>query len=730
MMRIPSRARTAGLAALAAMLAAAGVAPAAVYYVDRASRGGQSAGTADVTYSTISAAIRDHHGPGVTIVVRPGVYCEVVRISASGAPGNPFVLQADGPGVVIEGADDYASAALWSQVAGDVWLAAGVSWTPKQVFADGGRLQASTVAPVALPAGTFCQVPGTGLYVNAGPGGPPAHGVLVGRRAYGFDIDGSTDVRIDGFTVFHTEDRGIRLQAGSDRDTIANNVVGYAGSYGIWLTSCTGVRIASNVVAYSLNSGIGFVYGITGSTVEDNDSFGHAYPAWRQANGIYVRGSSGNRFLRNRLHDNQDSGLDLGAGSNNNLCIENLSWRNGDHGFDHTRSTGNRHIGEVAWGNHMDGFSFEGYSSGGSLRNCIAAENGLATNEYDLWVDPASWVGFQSDYNLFWNTTSQTPVRVGLARFSSVAAFSAWGSTDAHSLQAEPRFKSPTGGCFELLPGSPAIDAGDSSVPDWPALDATLDSRTDDPASPNRGTGSVSYADIGALEYNGGRVVPLSASLGADPPRGTPPIIVVADASASSCSKDRVVSYEFSFGDGTSSGPVLDPRVRHVYESRGMWTVAVTVRDAWGHAARAESQVDLTTPPPPRTVHRFGAGTAAGNDAGGVTASAVGTATEPAPGTTAEAFPGRGPLQVRLAPNPMHDEGVLSFTTSRSGPLRVALFDLNGRRVRALLDEADAPAGPRLIRIPRGQQGLASGIYFYRIEAAEAAATGRIVVTP
>src|SRR5207245_759202 len=133
-------------------------------------------------------------------------------------PGSPFVLRADGPGVVLDGADDFSSPVLWQVASGDVWAARSVDWAPKQVFADGARLQASTAPPFTLPAGCFRYVPRIGLFVNAGPGGPAAHGVLVGHRAHGFDLDGHSDVRIEGFTVLRSEDRGIRLPATSDRD--------------------------------------------------------------------------------------------------------------------------------------------------------------------------------------------------------------------------------------------------------------------------------------------------------------------------------------------------------------------------------------------------------------------------------------------------------------------------------------------------------------------------------
>src|SRR5262249_14929911 len=156
---------------------------------------------------------------------------------------------------------------------------------------------------------------------------------------------------------------------------------------------------------------------------------------------------------------------------------------------------------EDAYGNDRDGFSFEGNSPGNSVFDSIAADNGLTTNEADLWVDDPSMVGFQSDYNIFWNSNAQPPIKVGLLRFASVADYGARFALDAHTIQLDPRFDAPATGDFHLAKGSPAIDAADTAVPGWPATDAEGHARTNDAASANAGFGPVAYADRGALEY-------------------------------------------------------------------------------------------------------------------------------------------------------------------------------------------------------------------------------------
>jgi len=90
-------------------------------------------------------------------------------------------------------------------------------------------------------------------------------------------------------------------------------------------------------------------------------------------------------------------------------------------------------------------------------------------------------------------------------------------------------------------------------------------------------------------------------------------------------------------------------------------------------------------------------------------------------------------LAASLTPNPLRGggTGTLAFKVPSSGPVRVRLFDLNGRLVRTLLDESAASAGGRSVAID-GRDGsgrtLPSAVYFYRIEASGRTATGRFLI--
>lgn len=87
-----------------------------------------------------------------------------------------------------------------------------------------------------------------------------------------------------------------------------------------------------------------------------------------------------------------------------------------------------------------------------------------------------------------------------------------------------------------------------------------------------------------------------------------------------------------------------------------------------------------------------------------------------------------GTVTASLSPNPFNPSAVLTFKMEKSGPVRVRLYDMNGRLVRTLLDLSDAAAGYQNVRVDdvgAGGERLASGVYFYRVETAEGEVVGR-----
>src|SRR5205085_11515903 len=75
------------------------------FYVDGPNPAASDAnpGTAALPYRTILGAVKARCAAGNTVVVKPGIYREQVSLPGSGGPGNPFVIQAQRPGVVVDG---------------------------------------------------------------------------------------------------------------------------------------------------------------------------------------------------------------------------------------------------------------------------------------------------------------------------------------------------------------------------------------------------------------------------------------------------------------------------------------------------------------------------------------------------------------------------------------------------------------------------------------------------
>jgi parallel beta-helix repeat protein len=458
-------------------------------------------GSRDKPYCTIGAALAAHRDSGVTVVVRGGPYRERVSIGSSGSGNGPIVVRTDGSPVVIDGSDDFSTPALWSSYSGDVWLAASVDWQPVQAFTDGARLLAATGNPMNLQPGQCMWVSGAGLYVNAGGGSPAAHAAAVGHRTHGFLVSARSHVFISGFTIVRTEDKGIELLNSTDV-VVKGNIVSQCGSGGIAAAASSNVQFHGNTVSDNNHHGIEFREGVTQSLIDDNESYGNSHVDVSWATGIYLAGSPNNRIENNRVHDNQDSGMEIQTGSNDNLVVQNASWSNGDHGYATLYATGNLYLNDDSWGNHTEGFSVEGGSTGTRLYNCISVRSPIAPQTYTMFVDTSSTTGFDADYNILWDTAGQPPVRFGKNPYANVAAFLAATGIGPHTFGADPRFVDAVHGDFHLRADSPAIDAATSSILGWDKLDADGFIRTDEPATPNTGTGPVPFADRGALEYH------------------------------------------------------------------------------------------------------------------------------------------------------------------------------------------------------------------------------------
>jgi hypothetical protein len=89
-----------------------------------------------------------------------------------------------------------------------------------------------------------------------------------------------------------------------------------------------------------------------------------------------------------------------------------------------------------------------------------------------------------------------------------------------------------------------------------------------------------------------------------------------------------------------------------------------------------------------------------------------------------------GAVSARVMPNPLNPATQVSFTTARDGQVHVAVYDMQGRLVKRLLDEYRA-AGAQVLTWDGTSESsgrVPSGVYFLRIQAPEGMGLRRVVV--
>jgi outer membrane protein assembly factor BamB len=77
-------------------------------------------------------------------------------------------------------------------------------------------------------------------------------------------------------------------------------------------------------------------------------------------------------------------------------------------------------------------------------------------------------------------------------------------------------------------------------------------------------------------------------------------------------------------------------------------------------------------------------------------------------------------------PDPARDRATIRFALPTAGPATLSIFDLQGRRVSSLLDEAPLAAG--IHEIPLNTSGWRAGVYVYRLEAAGTTSSRKLMI--
>ncbi|HOS65847.1 MAG TPA: FlgD immunoglobulin-like domain containing protein, partial [Candidatus Latescibacteria bacterium] len=82
------------------------------------------------------------------------------------------------------------------------------------------------------------------------------------------------------------------------------------------------------------------------------------------------------------------------------------------------------------------------------------------------------------------------------------------------------------------------------------------------------------------------------------------------------------------------------------------------------------------------------------------------------------------------APNPFNPSTTIRFTLPEAGHVTLAVYDINGRLVRTLVGQAFLPGHHEVVWDGKDAMGraVASGVYVYRLTAAQGVVTRRMTL--
>ena len=311
---------------------------------------------------------------------------------------------------------------------------------------------------------------------------------------YGIAIQGGGGHKVLYNKVTNCTSGGIRLQPTSGlmgACIIEGNEVYANGSHGIYLFTANAVQVRGNNCHHNALHGIALINDSNDNVVEFNRSYNNSNGT-RTANGIQcdnfgtgTPGSKRNLIQHNILFRNDDSGLSIYNGSDDCIVRRNISYLNGDHGFDNSSANNCHFIGNTAYGNVTAGFNSEGTSTNTRMYNNIAMDNGVASprTSGNYRCDPSANATALVDYNLSYLTVpaasqpvvgGQTNAEMvwGNTNYQTLAAFkTAVPSQMVNGLAGDPLFASIARSDYRTSPGSPARNAGYNGAVDHQARD-------------------------------------------------------------------------------------------------------------------------------------------------------------------------------------------------------------------------------------------------------------------
>jgi len=329
------------------------------------------------SYTTINAAIGSFSPGSVgSILVHAGTYPELVDLTnRAGTCECPARIHTDGT-VTIDGRITYTG--TWTQYSANTYYTSFVTSEPdqSQLFVNDTRytyIPGSSFTTLAADQYAYDATPGAQrLYANFGGLSPGSQAIAISTRLYGFDLnEGSAYLTIEGFTVLGTRHQGFHLK-GTALQPVSNVTVKgctseFNGGQGVYLEHASSCTVESCNTHDNGRHGI-YLWHSQDCQVTRNESFRNNDPRWPgitgNMTGIKIGDSADSADVSlitvdyNVVHHNEDTGIAM-RGARKILLRRNVSYRNGDHGYDNDESNQTVFLNNVAALNDHDGISVE-----------------------------------------------------------------------------------------------------------------------------------------------------------------------------------------------------------------------------------------------------------------------------------------------------------------------------------------------------------------------------------
>ncbi len=234
--------------------------------------------------------------------------------------------------------------------------------------------------------------------------------------------------------------------------------------------------------------------------------------------------------------------------------------------------------------------------AGGVVENCTIVGNLASADGGGIWANSQGTIR----NCIVWGNMGSGGNNQNIRKAANTTLFNTLfdrspGVTGTGTISVDPRFADPANGDYRLLPGSPAIDAGDNQA--WQETAFDFD------GNPRR----VGTVDLGAFEALAGDAGDFRANFTEDRRRGETELDVVFTAHAAGANTNGLSCW-WDFGNGT----VLEATDRLVVTNTyapGIYSVSLAVTNSANEGAEIARQAHIVVSPVEIYVSNDGAGT-------------------------------------------------------------------------------------------------------------------------